>query len=299
MMFNHKKLKNIMNSIQIQSSASNKVWFVTGTSQGLGAELVRQILARGDSVAATSRDAAKLAHLFPGDFAGRLLPLSLDLGNAASISDAVGQTLARFGRIDVLVNNAGYGLLGAVEEGSDDDVSKMFEVNVHGLLRVTREILPHLRKQRSGHVVNLSSMSGLTGIAGFGLYCASKFAVEGLSEALAQELAPLGIRVTIVEPGPFRTEFLSGSLDVSRRIIEDYAATSGKARADRAGRIGRQPGDPVKGAHAIIQAVTSSNPPLHLVLGAVAMERVEAKLTTLRNDMETWKELSLSTGFDS
>jgi NAD(P)-dependent dehydrogenase (short-subunit alcohol dehydrogenase family) len=288
-----------MNSIQTSVAASKKVWFVTGTSQGLGAELVRQILARGDSVAATSRAAAKLALLFQGDFGGRLLPLSMDLGNAASISDAVDKTLARFGRIDVLVNNAGYGLLGAVEEGSDDDIRKMFEVNVHGLLRVTREILPHLRERRSGHVVNLSSMSGLAGVAGFGLYCASKFAVEGLSEAMAQELALLGIRVTIVEPGPFRTEFLSGSLDVSRRIIEDYAATSGKARAGRAGRIGRQPGDPVKGVQAIIKAVTSANPPLHLVLGAMAMEHVNAKLTALKNDMETWKELSLSTGFDS
>ncbi|HSY18414.1 MAG TPA: oxidoreductase [Candidatus Acidoferrales bacterium] len=288
-----------MNSIQTSVAASKKVWFVTGTSQGLGAELVRQILARGDSVAATSRAAAKLAPLFPGDFGGRLLPLSLDLGNAAGISDAVGKTLARFGRIDILVNNAGYGLLGAVEEGSDDDIRKMFEVNVHGLLRVTREILPHLRERRSGQVVNLSSMSGLAGVAGFGLYCASKFAVEGLSEAMAQELAPLGIRVTIVEPGPFRTEFLSGSLGVSERIIEDYAATSGKARAGRAGRIGRQPGDPVKGVEAIIKAVTSANPPLHLVLGAMAMEHANVKLTALKNDMETWKELSLSTGFDS
>lgn len=287
-----------MSNGNLDAEASRRIWFVTGASQGLGRELVRQVLERGDSVAATSRDPNRLASQFPHQVDGRFLPLGMSLNDPSQVAAAVGMAVARFGRIDVLVNNAGHGLLGAVEEVDDPSVHDMFEVNVHGLLRVTRQVLTHMRGRRSGHVVNLSSMSGLAGVAGYGLYCASKFAVEGLSEALAQEVVPLGIRVTIVEPGPFRTEFLSGSLRLSDRVIEGYAETAGRARSDLPGRIGRQPGDPVRGARAIITAVTSDDPPLHLVLGKVAIDRVHAKLQALRADLDRWMSVSLSTDFE-
>jgi len=186
---------------------------------------------------------------------------------------------------------------GAVEEASDAEVARVHELNVFGLLRVTRAVLPHFRERRSGHVVNLSSIGGLVGLPGFGIYNATKFAVEGLSEALATEVAPLGIGVTIVEPGPFRTDFLASSLAVTDKTLADYADTAGKTRAGATERNGNQPGDPVRAAEAIIQAVTSEHPPLHLLLGRFAYERATAKLETLRKEFEAWRDVTLGADF--
>jgi NAD(P)-dependent dehydrogenase (short-subunit alcohol dehydrogenase family) len=184
-----------------------------------------------------------------------------------------------------------------VEEASDAEIASVYETNVFGLLRVTHAVLPHFRERRSGHVVNLSSIGGLIGIPGFGIYNSTKFAVEGLSEALAAEVAPLGIRVTIVEPGPFRTNFLAGSLVLTGRTLADYDQTAGRTRAGAMERNGNQPGDPVRAAEAIIQAVTSENPPLHLLLGKFAYEHATAKLDNLRKEFETWREVALSCDF--
>jgi NAD(P)-dependent dehydrogenase (short-subunit alcohol dehydrogenase family) len=272
------------------------VWFITGTSQGFGHELVRAALERGDSVLATSRYPNKVSAAFP-DVSGRLVAASMDMRWPGQVSNAVQSALIHFGRIDVLVNNAGHGFVGAVEEASDDEINSVYETNVLGLIRVTRAVLPHFRAQRSGHIVNLSSISGLVGMPGFGIYNSTKFAVEGLSEAMAHELAPLGIRVTIVEPGPFRTDFLGGSLAIARKTIADYDETAGRARAGATTRNGNQPGDPARAAQAIVNAVTSDHPPLHLLLGSFAYEQAAAKLDNLRNEFETWREVTLDTDF--
>ncbi len=223
----------------------------------------------------------------------------MDLRISEQISLAVEQALARFGRIDILVNNAGYGLTGAVEEASDMEIADIYATNVFGLLRVTRAVLPHLRKQHSGHIVNLSSIGGLTGMPGWGIYNSTKFAVEGISEALAAELAPLGIGVTVVEPGPFRTEFLGGSLVKAANTLPDYEATAGKTRASAMERDGKQQGDPALAADVIVQAVTSPHPPLHLLLGKFAYDRFSQKLDAWRDEMEAWRERSLGTDFKS
>ncbi len=282
----------------IPASKTSRVWFITGTSQGFGLELVRAALQRGDSVIATSRSPQTVAAAFPaaGD---RLLAISLDLRSETQIASVVEQAIGRFGHIDVLINNAGHGLTGAVEEATDAEVSNVFETNVFGLLRVTRAVLPHLRKQRTGHVVNISSIGGLVGLPGWGIYNATKFAVEGLSEAMAVELAPLGIGVTIVEPGPFRTDFLGGSLTAAAKVLPDYLGTAGQTRTGNVQRDGKQPGDPALAAAVIIQAVTSSKPPLHLLLGQLAYDRTKAKLDALRQDMEDWREAALNTDFKS
>lgn len=223
----------------------------------------------------------------------------MDLRNAAQISSVVEQAIARFGRIDVLVNNAGYGVTGAVEEASETEISNVYETSVFGLLRVTRAVLPHMRNQRSGHIVNLSSIGGLTGMPGWGIYNSTKFAVEGLSEALAAELAPLGISVTIVEPGPFRTDFLGGSLVKAANKMPDYEGTAGKTRASADERNRKQQGDPALAADAIVKAVTSPDPPLHLVLGRFAYDRMTQKLEDFRREMERWRELGFGTDFKS
>jgi NAD(P)-dependent dehydrogenase (short-subunit alcohol dehydrogenase family) len=274
----------------------NRVWFITGTSQGFGHELVRAALGRGDRVVATSRDPKKVASNFP-HAADRLLVMPMDLHQPVQIAAVVEAAVARFGRIDVLVNNAGFGIIGAVEEVSDAEIEKVFEINVFGLLRVTRAVLPVMRAQHSGHVVNLSSIGGLVGFAGFGIYNATKFAVEGLSEALAKETAPLGIHVTLVEPGPYRTDFLGGSLAIAQTEVADYAATAGQIRTARTTRHGAQAGDPVRAADAIVQAVTSDQPPLHLLLGAYAYQIAEQKLAALREEMNGWRELAVSTDY--
>jgi NAD(P)-dependent dehydrogenase (short-subunit alcohol dehydrogenase family) len=283
-------------SPQKSTNTGPLVWFITGTSQGFGRELVRAALARGDSVIATSRNPAQVVASFK-EAPDRLLAVPMDLGDQPQISGAVEAGLVRFGRIDVLVNNAGHGLLGAVEEATEAEIAQVFEINVFGLLRVTRSVLPHMRNQRSGRIVNLSSIGGLIGIAGFGIYNSTKFAVEGLSEALAHEVAPLGIRVILVEPGPFRTDFLGGSLAVARNLLTDYEQTSGRTRKSATERHGAQPGDPVKAADAIVQVVTAENPPLHLPLGADAFHRASKKLDEMRGDMEQWRELIFSTDF--
>jgi NAD(P)-dependent dehydrogenase (short-subunit alcohol dehydrogenase family) len=279
-------------------ASTHRVWFITGTSQGFGRELVRATLQRGDSVIATSRSPQAVAAAFPAQ-KDRLLTASMDLRDPKQISSVVEQAVARFGRIDVLVNNAGYGVTGAVEEASEKEIASLYDTNVFGLLRVTRAVLPHMRQQRSGHIVNISSIGGLAGMPGWGIYNSTKFAVEGLSEALAAELAPLGIGVTIVEPGPFRTEFLGGSLVKAANTLPDYEATAGKTRASALERNGKQQGDPALAADAIVQAVTSPDPPLHLLLGRFAYDRTNQKLDDFRREMETWRELTLGTDFKS
>jgi NAD(P)-dependent dehydrogenase (short-subunit alcohol dehydrogenase family) len=276
--------------------SSHRVWFITGTSQGFGHELVRSALKRGDSVIATSRTPEKVMADFE-EHSDHLLAISMDLHDSAQISSTVQKAIDHFGRIDVLINNAGHGLLGAVEEASDEEISNVYETNVFGLLRVTRAILPYLRKQHSGHIVNISSIGGLVGIAGWGIYNSTKFAIEGLSEALAQEVAPLGIHVTIVEPGPFRTDFLGSSLTTASKVISEYDKTAGRTRASAVERNNKQQGDPLLAAEAIIQAVLSEKPPLHLLLGEMAYELANKKLDELKNEFSTWQELALSCDF--
>lgn len=280
----------------MKEHSSPRVWFITGTSQGFGHELVRAALQRGDAVIATSRNPQKVAADFSAA-SDRLLAVALDLRDSAQISRVVDSAIARFGRIDVLVNNAGHGLLGAVEEASDAEIAKVYETNVFGLIRVTRAILPYLRKQRSGCIVNISSIGGLVGLAGWGIYNSTKFAIEGLSEALALEVAPLGIDVIIVEPGPFRTDFLGSSLTTAAAHISDYDQTSGLTRSAAIERHGNQPGDPALAADAIVQAVTSEKPPLHLLLGGFAYERAHQKLEELRIEFNAWEEVTLSSDY--
>jgi NAD(P)-dependent dehydrogenase (short-subunit alcohol dehydrogenase family) len=277
-------------------STRQRVWLITGTSQGFGHELVRAALDRGDSVVAASRHPQQVAEAFP-TASDRLLAIAVDLSQPAQIAAVVDGAMTRFGRIDVLVNNAGFGIIGAIEEVSDAELSKVFEINVFGLLRVTRAVLPQMRSQRSGNIVNLSSIGGLVGFAGFGIYNATKFAVEGLSEALAKEVAPLGIHVTLVEPGPYRTDFLGGSLAVAETELPAYAETAGVPRAARTTRHGAQAGDPVRAAAAIVEAVTSDSPPLHFLLGSYAYQMATQKLDALRADMETWHDLAVSTDY--
>jgi len=275
-------------------SSATPVWLVTGCSTGLGRDLARAVLRHGRRLVATARNPATLA-----EFAGRddTLVAALDVTEPAMIAEAVRQAEARFGAVDVLVNNAGYGYLSAVEEGEDAEIRAMFETNLFGLAAMTRAVLPGMRARRRGHVVNISSMGGLIGFPGIGYYNATKFAVEGLSEALAKEAAPLGIRVTIVEPGPFRTDWAGRSLRTPAVAIEDYAATAGARRAAIQGYSGTQPGDPVRAAEAIIGAVEAAEPPLRLLLGRPAYEMVTAKLAEASAELEKWREVSLGADF--
>jgi NAD(P)-dependent dehydrogenase (short-subunit alcohol dehydrogenase family) len=278
------------------NSVPSLTWFITGTSSGFGHELVRAALKRGDFVVATSRRPEKVSAAFP-EAGDRLLSLGLDLRDPAAVDAAAAQALSRMGRIDVLVNNAGYGLMGAVEEASEAELSDVFEINVFALLRVTRALLPSMRARKKGHIVNFSSIAGLTTAPGWGLYGATKFAVEGLSEALAQEVGPLGIKVSLIEPGPFRTGFLDGSLVFADKSIADYKDTAGKTRAYRDEFAGAQKGDPAKAIEAIINLVTTPNPPLHLLLGANAFARAHKKVDALLQDFEAWREVTLSADF--
>ena len=276
--------------------AQPRVWLITGASRGIGARIAEAALAQGDAVVATSRNAASVEKRLGVHDA--LLPLALDVTDEAQARHAVGAALDRFGRIDVLVNNAGYGLLGAVEEATADEVLRLYDTNVFGLLHVTRAVLPAMRARRAGHVVNISSLGGVQSSAGFGVYCSTKFAVEGLTEALHAELAPLGIHATVVEPGYFRTEFLDGaSLAVSPRVLDDYAASAGAVR-EAARRINlNQPGDPVRLAQAILQLVASPTPPLRLPLGTDTLQAIADKHAFVERETAQWRALAASTDF--
>ncbi|MGK4584535.1 oxidoreductase [Kitasatospora sp. HPMI-4] len=272
------------------------VWFITGASRGLGLEIARAALAAGDRVVATARDADSARRALPADQDG-LLVLPLDVTDQAAAEAAAARALERFGRIDVLVNNAGYGVAGAVEETSDEEARSLFDTNVFGLLNVTRAVLPTLRAQRRGHLVNIGSVGGFSQGAGSGIYGASKFAVEGITEALHAELSGLGIAVTVVEPGQFRTDFLDpASLRQAARTIDDYAGTAGARRTQFADVSGHQLGDPAKAGRAVVALTRAQHPPLRLPLGQDSLERIEAKLAQVAQEIAAWRELASSTG---
>ena len=274
----------------------NPVWLITGCSTGFGRELAKLVLARGWRAVVTARDASKVADLAEGH-ADQALVVPLDVTQRAQIDAAVAQTKERFGRVDVLVNNAGYGYLAAIEEGEDAAVREMFEANVFGLVDMTKAVLPVMRKQRNGLIVNVSSIGGLTSFAATGYYHGTKYAVEGISESLATEVKPLGIDVLIVEPGPFRTNWAGPSIKQSATQIEDYAATAGERRKQTAARSGNQAGDPVRAAQAIIDAALSDAPPLRLLLGKTALELARKKLDLLRKDFDTWEATTVGADF--
>jgi NAD(P)-dependent dehydrogenase (short-subunit alcohol dehydrogenase family) len=259
------------------------VWFITGCSTGFGSELAKILLARGDRVVVTARDKAKVVDLV-ADRARNGLVLPLDVDKQPQIDAAVKATEARFGRIDVLVNNAGYGYLAAIEEGDDADIRAMFETNVFGLAAMTRAVLPIMRAQKSGAIVNISSMGGFIGFPGSGYYAGTKFAVEGMSESLSKEVAPFGIKVLIVEPGPFRTDWAGRSIKTPKHQIEAYAETAGARRRQIQGISGSQPGDPVRACEAIISAVEQPNSPLRLPLGNFAYDVMGAEIEAVRKE---------------
>jgi NAD(P)-dependent dehydrogenase (short-subunit alcohol dehydrogenase family) len=277
---------------------SEMVWFITGCSTGFGRELAHQVLAQGSRVVITARNPKTLSAEVEkhGD---RALVLELDVTDDAMIRKSIADAEAHFGHIDVLVNNAGYGYFSAIEEGEDVEIRRQFETNVFGLFSLTRYALPRMRARRRGHIVNVSSIGGFMGFAATGYYHATKFAVEGFSESLAAEVAPLGIHVTVVEPGRFRTDWAGRSVIESKSIIDDYAETAGKRRAQAKAYSGTQPGDPSKAATAIIRAVEAEVPPFRLALGSDAYQLIGAKLDDMQTNLERWKEQTLSTDFTS
>ncbi len=275
----------------------SKTWFITGASRGLGADIAAAALKAGDRVVATGRQRAAVSDKLGPDN-DRLLTLSLDVSDAAQARAAVAAALERFGAIDVLVNNAGYGHLGYFEETTDADIQAQYATNVFGLFNVTRAALPAMRAARKGHVFNLSSVAGYRGIEAGSLYCSSKFAVEGFSEALAGELAPFGIHVTIVEPGPFRTDFLTPeSLKFIAHEVPDYAERRNATRASFEQRNGKQQGDPVLLAEAMVKLANADKPPLRFTAGAMAVNGLDAKLAAMKAELDLWRELGVATDF--
>jgi NAD(P)-dependent dehydrogenase (short-subunit alcohol dehydrogenase family) len=274
----------------------NPVWLITGCSTGFGRELAKLVLARGWRAVVTARNPSTLEDIVDGH-EERALVLPLDVTQRKQIDDVVAQSKARFGRIDALVNNAGYGYLAAIEEGEDDAVRAMFEANVFGLVDMTKAVLPVMRAQHSGLIVNVSSIGGLTSFAATGYYHGTKYAVEGISESLATEVKPLGIDVLIVEPGPFRTNWAGPSIKQSATVIADYDSTAGERRRQTAARSGNQAGDPVRAAQAIIDAALSDTPPLRLLLGKAALELARKKLDLMRHDFDTWEAATVGADF--
>jgi NAD(P)-dependent dehydrogenase (short-subunit alcohol dehydrogenase family) len=275
---------------------NQKIWLITGTSQGLGLATVKYLLSRDQKIIATTRDADKF------DAELRKHPnldvISLDLTSEIAVQNAVELIAAKYGRIDLLVNNAGYGFAGAIEEASEEEIAKVLALNVEATLRMIRYVLPVMRRNRAGHIINLSSASGLVSAAGFGIYNAAKYAVEGFSEALYHECKDLGIKVTIIEPGAFRTNFLDSSLAVAERSIADYDATAGNFKKRLQANNGHQPGDPDRAVEAIIRIVDLENPPLRLLLGQDAYLRTYQKLADMSAQFEAYRSITLSTGFE-
>ena len=269
-----------------------KVWLITGCSTGFGRELATYVLAQGYQAAVAARNTEDVKDIIAGN-EDNAISIKLDVTKPEQIKDAVQKTKEKFGRIDVLVNNAGIGYFGAIEESEDDAVRNMFEINVFGLSKMIQETLPVMRAQKSGHIVNIASIGGLVGFPGVGFYNATKFAVDGLSESLSKETAPLGIKVTIVAPSGFRTDWAGRSANNSPIVIEDYATTAGKNKSDIRGNSGNQPGDPARAAQAIVKAVEAENSPLRLLLGAGALKGARMKLDQLKRDFDTWEETTV------
>ncbi|MBA2714296.1 MAG: SDR family NAD(P)-dependent oxidoreductase [Rubrobacteraceae bacterium] len=274
-----------------------RVWFITGCSSGFGRAIAEAALSRGDTVVGTARRAERLEDLVQGAGEGKAYALSLDVTEPEGIRRAVEEVLGRYGRIDVLVNNAGHGQVGAVEETTEEELREIFDVHLFGPAALTRAVLPVMREQRSGAIVQMSSFGGQVSYPGFSAYCATKFALEGFSEALAAEVAPMGIKVLIVEPGAFRTSFSGGALVQSREMPE-YEATVVPTREMITGIDGTQPGDPAKAASAILTALDSEETPLRLPLGADAVEGIRGKLEAVMLEIDTWEEIARVTSFE-
>lgn len=279
-----------------KNEADSPVWFITGCSTGFGRQFARAALAHGFRVVATARDPKTLHELVAGH-KGQAIALALDVTKEEQIKHAVSEAERVFGRIDVLVNNAGYGYLAAVEEGDEKDIRAMFDTNFFGMAAMIRAVLPGMRARRHGHIVNIASVGGIVGFAGSGYYAATKFAVEGLSDSLAKEVEPLGIHVLVVEPGPFRTDWAGRSLKQSPHFIDDYEHTASARRRETAGYSGKQPGDPARAAEAVIKAVQSPTPPRHLVLGHQGFDNVETQLHSMLEEVDLWKATSLSADY--
>ncbi|MBN9336734.1 MAG: SDR family NAD(P)-dependent oxidoreductase [Chryseobacterium sp.] len=278
--------------------STKKVWFVTGASKGLGLTLVKKLLTEGYSVAATSRNVSELQKVISAENSD-FLPLEVDLVNENSVSEAISKTVEKFGQLDVIVNNAGYGQLGTLEELTDKESRQNFDTNVFGSLNIIRKSMPYLRAQKSGLVINIASIGGLSGdFPGWGIYCATKFAVVGFTEALAAEAKEFGVNATVVYPGYFRTDFLTGgSLRTPENEIDAYATARQIQKAHEQDINGNQPGDPEKAAVALIELAAMENPPVHLVLGSDAFQMATNKLSTLQNEISDFKTLSISTDY--
>jgi NAD(P)-dependent dehydrogenase (short-subunit alcohol dehydrogenase family) len=276
-------------------SDKNRVWFITGSSTGFGRELAEQVLERGEKVVATARNTKDVEDLVE-KYPDTALAVQLDVTKAEDIKNSVAKAVEEFGTVDVLINNAGYGLGGGIEEPSMEQIRTQYETNVFGLIAVMREVLPLMREQKSGHILNVSSVVGFTAFASVGYYSSTKFAVESLSEALSQEVAHLGIKVTIVEPGGFRTDFAGRSFTQPANRIKDYVTSE---RIDAIGEYhNNQPGDPIKAVKAMIDVVEHENPPLRLPLGEDAVENIENKLKAVQQNIDEWREVAVNTKVD-
>lgn len=274
-----------------------RIWLITGVSSGLGKALAQSVMKTGDFVIGTFRKQSQVDEFNAGqDQNGAAI--KLEITNEKEIYSSIESIMSDYGRIDILVNNAGMGFVGAVEETSNTEVRKVFESNFFGTLSLTRAVLPHMRKEKNGHIIQISSHGGIKAFAGFGIYNASKFALEGFSEALAQEVSPLGIKVSIIEPGPFRTKFASKGLGEAQVVIEEYSATAGAFRAKLKGVDGKQEGDPQKAAEAIIVLVNSKKPSLRLPLGKTAIMTIGLKLDSVKSDMEINRKTAEGAVFD-
>jgi NAD(P)-dependent dehydrogenase (short-subunit alcohol dehydrogenase family) len=274
----------------------SKVWFITGCSTGFGCELAKLVLETGHKAVVASRKTEDVEDIVK-DYPETAIAVKLDVTKDEEIDASVKEAIAKFGQIDVLVNNAGIGYFGAIEESEEDEVRRMFEINFWGLAHMTKAVLPIMRKQRSGNIVNIASIGGLVGFPAVGYYNATKFAVDGFSDALSKETAPLGIKVTVVCPSGFRTDWAGRSANNSKIVIDDYKTTAETNKNNIRGYSGKQPGDPVRAAKAIVKAVESDNPPLHLLLGAAALKGGRNKLEALKKDFDTWEDTTVGADF--
>jgi len=274
----------------------SKVWFITGCSTGFGRELAKHVLESGHKAVVASRKTEDVEDIV-ADYPDTAIAVKLDVTKEDEIKASVEEATKKFGQIDVLVNNAGIGYFGAIEESEDDEVRRMFEINFWGLANMTKAVLPGMRKQRSGNIVNIASIGGLVGFPAVGYYNATKFAVDGFSDALSKETAPLGIKVTVVCPSGFRTDWAGRSANNSKIVIDDYKDTAETNKNNIRNVSGKQAGDPVRAAKAIVEAVESANPPLHLLLGAAALKGARNKLEVLKKDFDTWEDTTTGADF--